>query len=559
MVFMKKSSCKGVRLVAVLLALAILFLCGCGGEIGENPDDTSMPDGSTGPAPASPTPAVPKNGGTLKLSVGPYDTVNPLRTSNEDVRLYMCAFVCENLVDIDADMMPSPHVFTSWSCDDTSRIWEFEMARNVTFHSGGEAVASDVKNMIDNIVGFGGNYAENVRNVAGCFVKDKYIVQVMLKEPDAMFVNKLAIPLVGWQTFASDEPVVMDGTGIFKTTEFGDERILLEKNTLYRDRSKLTYYNTVDIGVCGSENEKVNSDFDFCLIQGASVGASILREGTSVYYYGGTGYDYIAVNCATSYVLGSGSQGEGEGKNYITLANPFSEKRLRQALNLVVSRENVVRSAASGHGSISLLPLYSGTAYRKQQNPDYPYSPERAVALLKEIGYANTDAGWFKDGEELVVRAICPKRNFRMLTVMREAAEGLRGIGVTVELAELSDADYLERLNNREYMIAAVESELGVWQDCSAIFGTSGKLNYSFYSDAKVDGYLEQLSLHSDPGVAAAAFARIEEIVIEDCPIVGLFIADNALIVSDRIKGVREEVLRPWNPLASIGEWWIEE
>ena len=107
-------------------------------------------------------------------------------------------------------------------------------------------------------------------------------------------------------------------------------------------------------------------------------------------------------------------------------------------------------------------------------------------------------------------------------------------------------------------MIAAVEIELGVWQDCGAVFGTNGALNYSFYSDSRIDDYIAQTRLHSDPAVVAAAFARIEEIILDDCPIVGLFIADNALVTSGRIGGVREEILRPWAPLSGAAKWWIK-
>ena len=545
------------RIAAALIALVMLVLCGCSGGSGEIPDDTSAPTGASANPSATPAPSQPKYGGTLKLSIGPYDTINPLRTSNEDLRLYLCSLVCEPLVDIGSDMQILPHILTSWTFDETYTVWELTMARNVTFHSGAAAEAADVKNLIDNLVGFGGNYGINVANVAGCSVKDKYTVQVILKEPDALFINKLCIPFIGWKTLVSDNAKVLDATGIFKATEFGDKHILLEKNTLYRDKSKLTYYNTVDISVFETEHEKLSSDFDICVLQGGTVGASLLGRGTSVYYYGGTGYDYIAINCTPTYLLGSDVDEETGEKNYIALRNPFYDKRLRQALNLVTSRENAVDRAASEHGQIALLPLYSGTVYRKQQESDYSYNTDRARILLKDIGYTSTDDGWFMAGEELVVTAICPKRNFRMLTVMREAVDGLEKIGVKVDLLELSDEEYLERLNNKEYMIASVEIELGVWQDCGPVFGTTGELNYSFFSDVRIDGYITQTSLHSDPAVVSAAYAKIEEIILEECPIVGLFIPDNAVITSSRLKGVKEENLRPWAPLADIGEWWI--
>lgn len=547
------------KVAAFTLALVMLALCGCAAGDVENPDDTSSPKGTALPAPASPTPAIPKDGGVLRLSLGPYDSINPLITGNEDIRMYMSTLVCETFVYIDENMVPKPGIFKSWTVDDSLTIWEFTIEQGVKFHSGTPVEPVDVKNVIDYIVGFGGNYAESVENVTGCSVKDENTIQILLKKPDALFVNKLAIPLVGWQTLVTDQPTEIDGTGIFKVMEISSSRIYLAKHTLYRDQSKYTHFDAVDISVFDSEDGKINSDFDFCLVQGTSVGTDLMDRDTYVYYYRGNSFDYIAINCTSSYVLASDTGSTVWGTdNYISLDNPFSDKRMRQMLNLVTSRDALMRAAASDHGVLSLLPLYSGSVYRKQISDGYDYSPDRASSLLRDIGYEKTDEGWFKNGEEIVIRAICPKRNYRMLSAMRMVADAMRGIGLTVEVSELSDEEYLTKLRNKEFMIAAVETDLGTWQDCSAYFETAGRLNFSFYTNGKVDDYLKQIRTHSDPAVISAAYAKIEEIVLDECPIVGLFISDNAIVVRSRLKGVRDESLKPWAPLAAITEWWIE-
>ncbi len=181
---------------------------------------------------------------------------------------------------------------------------------------------------------------------------------------------------------------------------------------------------------------------------------------------------------------------------------------------------------------------------------------------MNAAGYTKSavDGKWYDaDGNELIVRAISPKANFRMGRTLRQATNALKEIGVTVELEEIGDDEYLDRLRNKEYMLAAVEIELGTWQSVEKILKTDGELNFTFYGNSRIDDYIEQIETIENAGVILAAYNEIEKIVLEDNPIAGMFIADNAVVLSGRLQGFRQEAVRPWNILATAAEWWIEE
>ena len=549
--------------VAFLMVVVMLFSC-AKSPSDERPDDTFDPVATQDPGATEPAPEekLPVEGGVLKLSAGPFDTINPLLTNNEDIRIY-AGFVCEMLVVPDDFMEPAGNVLTNWVHNDAFTVWEFTVADGIAFHDGSVVESSDVKRVIDFIIARGGNYAANVENVAGCFAKDDMTLQLVLKTPDAHMPEKLAIPLVGWQTLAADRPVLLSGTGIFKQKELNAEKITLEKNTEFRNVAALTHFDEVEITFYGSEDEKVRSPFDMALFYGSSVGISALKKDTSVHYFTGSAYDFIAINCSSTYLISNPVSDEESGeKTFVTLANPFANPDMRRALNLLTSRKDAVNAAASGHGKISLLPLYSGTVYRRQNLEDYPYNPVRAQLLMNAAGYSKSavDGKWYDaDGNELIVRAISPKANFRMSRTLRQATNSLKEIGVTVELEEVGDDEYLDRLRNKEYMLAAVEIELGTWQSVEKILKTDGELNFSFYGNSRIDDYIEQIETIENAGVILAAYNEIEKIILEDNPIVGMFVTDNAVVLSARLHGFRPEALKPWNVLATANEWWIEE
>lgn len=560
-----KKRMAGVKLnIALVVFAAVVCLCGCAGQggPGEIPDDTARP----GPVEtASPVPSSerekPVSGGTLKLSVGPFDTVNPLLTNNADIVTFS-GFVCEPLIRLSQTMEPLPSVFTEWMHNADMTVWEFKVDTAARFHDGKAVTAADAKRVIDFIIEKGGNYAGNVAGVAACFAKTDDTLQLVLKKPDGLLPVKMMIPLVGWRTLAADIPAELSGTGIFALETFGKDKIVLRRNEEYRNSEALTYFDTVEISIFPDENSKLKSDFDIAFVYGTSVGTSILGDETTVYYFTGNTYDYIVLNCSATYFMSSTEVApDGETvKNYISFDNPFQNPDMRLAANLLTSRTNGLNTAASGKGVISLLPAFSGTIYRRQNTEDIAYNQDRAEVLLERSGYAKNyeDGKWYTpEGEELIIRGLAPKNNFRMVRTLREAAEGLRRIGVTVELREVSEDEYLEGLRNKEFSMAAMEIELSCWPDVEAVVKTDGALNYSYYSNPLVDAYIEQAGALEDPAVVVAAYNEIEKLLLEDNPIIGMYVVQNAAIVKSELRGVRRELLFAQDILGSANGWWI--
>jgi ABC-type oligopeptide transport system substrate-binding subunit len=116
--------CKIKRISAVFIAIvmASLLLCTTGCKKSSGQGDLSGKDDIATESTEKPDDVTVKAGGVINISVGPYDSFNPLKTSNEDIRVYT-GLIYEDLVNINAVMEPVPNIFENWVSSEDFKIW----------------------------------------------------------------------------------------------------------------------------------------------------------------------------------------------------------------------------------------------------------------------------------------------------------------------------------------------------------------------------------------------------------------------------------------------------
>ena len=117
--------------------------------------------------------------------------------------------------------------------------------------------------------------------------------------------------------------------------------------------------------------------------------------------------------------------------------SPWQDIRLRQAVNLAVNREDLIRYAAKGNGEIipALLPVQS-FGYDPTLAP-YPFDPSKARQLLHDAGHP--------DG--LLVRLIAPEGLQVQATVVSKMLEQ---VGFQTDLQVLDPGTYNRKMNLSE-------------------------------------------------------------------------------------------------------------
>jgi len=112
--------------------------------------------------------------------------------------------------------------------------------------------------------------------------------------------------------------------------------------------------------------------------------------------------------------------------------SPWTDVRVRQAVNVAINREDFLRYATKGNGVITatLLPPRS-SGYNPTLAP-YPFDPDKARHLLREAGYA----------EGLAVTLIAPEELEIQATVVSKMLEQ---VGLTVQLQILDPVTYTQK------------------------------------------------------------------------------------------------------------------
>jgi peptide/nickel transport system substrate-binding protein len=195
---------------------------------------------------------------------------------------------------------------------------------------------------------------------------------------------------------------------------------------------------------------------------------------------------------------------------------PFNDKRVRQALNYAVNKEEYVQALLEGYGlplGQPLPPHFFG------HNPDikpYPYDPEKAKKLLAEAGYPRGFPITYETSSIYEERA-------------RAVAGYLQGVGIKckMEIKE-TGAAYADMLERK--MTPIFHWNWGNWSlldidgTLQFVFGCTkpGQGRWSYYCNPRIEEIIEGLKT-VDEQKRRALSKEAMEILHEEAPVVYLY------------------------------------
>jgi peptide/nickel transport system substrate-binding protein len=243
----------------------------------------------------------------------------------------------------------------------------------------------------------------------------------------------------------------------------------------------------------------------------------------------------------------------------------FGDRRVRQAMTHLADREGMVASLLFGLGETVESPIHKFRPEYDQDLQPYAYDPARAIALLEEAGWSDTDGDGALDrvidGQrvpfefEILVNAGNQIRKDVALVMQRELQE----VGIRCQVRELDWSIFLQRVKGQDFA-AAVNGWTGslrfapdayqVWHSSQS--GGRGS-NYVGFRNAEVDRLLEEYRREFDLDRRIALYRRFQEILHEEQPYTFLWKPRTATAYSRRFRGVN------WYPAGpEVQEWWVE-
>ena len=468
------------------------LLAACGGTSSSSVGATT----STAASPASGT-----AGGMLKAALtGEPDSLDPAKS-----QIYTAAQVYDNvfskLVDLDDKQQFYGVLATKWTQPDP-KTWVFELRDGVTFHNGDAFTAKDVKYTFERIVAkkTASGYASLYAVIDRVQVNSPTKVTFHLKTSFGPFLANLANngEIVNQRSIeakgSARKPV---GTGPFAFVEWvqGDH-LTLKKFPGYFEPGKpaldgVTFrFANVDQGRIDGLR---SGDLDW-------VDAVPLQQVTVVKK--DPSFTYVS-----SAIAGI--------PDFLTLnmkKPPFDNKALRQAIALVVDRQEISQVAYFGTGDTGGEEVPSSSKWFTGANPYKSSNVAAAKAKMKEAGLANG----------LTISYLGLPQYPELLKTGQVVREQLKKIGITMKIQQVDVSVWFDRFSKGEFQITSAYQERTIDPDnfYSLVLKSGGSINTSGYASKQADALIVQAARETDEAKRKALYAQLKKIVWEDSPLV---------------------------------------
>lgn len=409
-----------------------------------------------------------------------------------------------------------PALATSWTIGEDGTEYTFELRDGVEFHDGApfnaQAVEFNFDRMLDEShpyhdtgpfpLAFFFSAVEDVEAV------DEDTVKFTLKEPYAPFLSNLAYPT---GLIVSPEAVKKhgadfgrnpSGTGPFAFAEWeANAKVAVTRNEHYWDGAP-----SLDAVVFRPITD-ANTRVAEMLSGGIDVMVEIPPDSVST--FDGNGFTlHEQAGPHVWFLILNAKEG------------PFSDRRVRQAVNYAIDKKALVENVLQGTAQIAAgpTPPAFAWAYNDALEP-YPHDPGKARALIEESGHAGASLTFYvtEGGSGMLdpvamgaaIQADLAKVGFDVKietyewnTFLGKVNPGLEGKADMAEMAWMTnDPDTLPFLALRT----------GAWPD-------KGGFNSGYYSNPEVDALLEAARGSTDQAERARLYKEMQEIVHDDAP-----------------------------------------
>ncbi len=532
--------------------LSTVILAAC--SPGAAPAAPAAPAGDAGAAPAA---GGPTKGGTLRL-MGHQEVAgmspNNLGASVQETVIY----AIHNAVVLgDAQQVTQPQLAESFEVAEDGLTYTFTLHQGVKFHDGKEFTAADVKYTYDfyrnpdNAMTTVGNF----QGIDSVEAADDYTVVVKMASVNAASLTTWGqTPIVqseyhaevGEETYAT-API---GTGAFKLVNWVPAEVVeLEAFAdHYRGAPNIAGIRqevVPDAAVRSLAIESGDSD--------SSLWPLLVEDSLRL---AGEPDKYSVIKTSTG------------GLKHFPLNNTLpqlSDKQVRQAMLYALDRQRMIDELWDGAASIAhsnLGPKYK--FYSINDSPDtkhYDFNVETANSMLDEAGWAmGSDGIREKDGTKLSFTCTTVTGDTARRPIAELAQQMLKDVGVDMQLQEAPVSAILVGMRD-----GTMDASLFNWTygsvdpDPSGTLRSNGGSNFCRYSNPHMDELIDQGLLLVDPEQRKPIYDEIQQIVIEDVPMLYLQWDDIYSVFSARVKGLPEASTDSFSIYFNgMHEWWLD-
>ncbi|HSB68933.1 MAG TPA: glutathione ABC transporter substrate-binding protein [Candidatus Methylomirabilis sp.] len=422
----------------------------------------------------------------------------------------------EGLIGFNEKMEQIPQLAERWDASPDARVYTFHLRKGVKFHDGTPFNAAAVKANFDRVR----NPDNKLRRytlykiISQIDVIDDSTVRFTLSEPFGAMIATFAHPAGGINSPAAVQKYGADygknpvGTGPYKFQEWvPNDHITMVKNPDYWDKANAAKVDKIIVKPVPEEGTRIamlqKGDAQFInfvpYIQAETVKADrnlSLASTEAIYTF------WVAMNAQKK---------------------PFSDVRVRQAMNYAIDKEAVIKAVLRGQGKPADSPL-APRVWGYTSVKTYPHDLAKAKALLAEAGYPT--------GFKAVLRG-------GVQTDAKDAMVAIQGqlkqVGVEVEVlalpaAALSAERFKPLEENKGEMDFAGwspstgDADWGIRPLLTKDNWPPTNFTIGFYTNPKVEEAIKAGLQTADPAKRKVAYAEAQRVIMDDCPWIFLWV-----------------------------------
>lgn len=484
----------------------------------------------------------------IRIAISQMDTIDPLLSKNQNIQ-YISKLIYEPLFNVTEDYKLENCLVSEYSksSEDTYLI---KLKRNIKWHNGQSLTANDVKFTIDLIKSLGDTsiYYSNVENINEVIVLDDNIIKIFLNQEEEFFEYNLTFPIMSYLYYSEPEKFtdsnnnsIAPGTGMYKISSIEDTQILLKKNkNWWNIENKDSKIDTITIkryGVAGEVyNEFKLGNIDLIATQNMNIEEYVGTVGYNKIDYKGRNYDYLSLNCQNECL---------------------NNKEVRQAINYAIDKSAIVANIYNNTYYTSDFPLDYGTYLYNVEKGSTGYNANKSIELLQNAGWEYKNGYWQKNvnGKNLILKlnlAVNSSNESRVL-VAENIKEQLRKVGIIVDVIKVSNSQYNEYLQNKNYDLLLTGIILGINPSLNRYFGNGNIANYYNEDALKI---LDEIKNITDENILKEKYQTLINLYNNDVPYISLYQSKQLVLYNQKLKGTIQPNV--YNLFYNIENWYRE-
>src|SRR5829696_8518056 len=470
-----------------------------------------------------------QKGGTIKAAINsPAGAIDPI-TVADDGGLAVLGQCGEYLVWSDSELNAVPRLAESWEPNEDASVWTFKIRQGVKFHDGKEMTAEDVAASINRLAD-PDTASQALSAFTGFLTKDSAkatdasTVEFTLEAPNGSFpyllssdnYNTIILPA----DYDGDYEKNMNGTGPFILDKFTQgQGATFRKNPDYWDPERQPNPDTTEIRFYGKEQARVlalqSGEIDVVTRFSVSGGRALLSD---------PNIQTVDVKASTHRQV-----------HLRTDKEPFTDKRVRQAMGLVIDRNGLVDGLFKGRAQLGndspFAPVfkYTDTSVAQRQQ-----DIEQAKQLLADAGMA--------DGFEV---ELTTWDGFEIPDLAQLIQNNAKEAGITIKL-NITDAGtyYGDAVYGKSPWL---DSTMGITDYghrgivnvfLGAPLQSDGTWNSAHFRNKEYDRLVKDFIAQSDLEEQKSRAKAIQELLLDESPILIPYFYDYLTGVRKAVSGV---------------------